>query len=103
MARGSAFLRGELRCCHVSHSPGGLWTTGIKKGLDALGTQLGSCVFKTRSCVTETSAGASVTTKHALETRESGCVPRAAKPFFISVVHSPSGAVRHEAAPELSS
>jgi hypothetical protein len=30
-----------------------LWTTGIKKGLAALGTQLGSRVSKARSCVTE--------------------------------------------------
>jgi hypothetical protein len=34
-------------------TPGGLWTTGIKKGLATLGTQLGSCVFKARSCVTK--------------------------------------------------
>jgi hypothetical protein len=32
MAPGSAFLRGELRCCHVSHGPVRLWTIGIKKG-----------------------------------------------------------------------
>jgi hypothetical protein len=36
--------------------PGGLWTTGIKKGLVAIGTQLGSCVSKARSCVTEAPA-----------------------------------------------
>jgi hypothetical protein len=71
MASGSAFLRGELLCCHLSHSPGlclsergapvlphptppsGLWTTGIKKDLAPLGTQLGSRVSKARSCVTE--------------------------------------------------
>jgi hypothetical protein len=34
-------------------TPGGLWTTGIKKCLAALGTQLGSRVSKARSCVTE--------------------------------------------------
>jgi hypothetical protein len=34
-------------------SPGGLWTTGIKKVLAALGTQLGSRVSMARSCVTE--------------------------------------------------
>jgi hypothetical protein len=38
-----------------------------------------------------------------LETREPSYVPRAAKPFFISVVHSPSGGVGHVAAPELPS
>jgi hypothetical protein len=31
----------------------GLWTTGIKKGLAVLGTQLGSRISKARSCVTE--------------------------------------------------
>jgi hypothetical protein len=36
--------------------PGGLWTTGIKKGLAVLGTQVGSCVSKARSCITEASA-----------------------------------------------
>jgi hypothetical protein len=35
---------------------GGLWTTGIKKGLAALVTQLGSRVFKACSCVTEAPA-----------------------------------------------
>jgi hypothetical protein len=38
-----------------------------------------------------------------LETRESNCAPRAAKPFFIPVVHSPLGAVEHVATPELPS
>jgi hypothetical protein len=37
-------------------APGGLWTTGIKKGLAALGTQIGSHVSKARSCVTEAPA-----------------------------------------------
>jgi hypothetical protein len=38
-----------------------------------------------------------------METHEPSCVPRIAKSFFISVVHSPPGAVRHVAAPELPS
>jgi hypothetical protein len=41
--------------------------------------------------------------ERALETRKPSCVPRAAKLFFIPVVHSPSGVVRHMAAPELPS
>jgi hypothetical protein len=41
--------------------------------------------------------------KHALKTRESSCVRRAAKPFFIPVVHNPLGIVGHMAAPELPS
>jgi hypothetical protein len=38
---------------HVSHGPSGLRTTGLKKGLAALGTQLGSLVSKVRSRITE--------------------------------------------------
>jgi hypothetical protein len=45
--------RGGLQCCHVPHGPNGLWTTGIKKGLAAPGTQLGLHVSKARSRVTE--------------------------------------------------
>jgi hypothetical protein len=48
-------------------------------------------------------AGASVTRDRALDTCESSCVPGAARPFFIPVVHSPLGAVGYVAAPELSS
>jgi hypothetical protein len=42
--------------------PGGLWITGIKKSLAALGTQLGSRVSKARSCVTEVPADVQATT-----------------------------------------
>jgi hypothetical protein len=68
----TSLLRCELQRCHVPHGSGlclserrapvlpcvprppvGMWTLGIKKGLAALGTQLGSRVFKTHSCVTE--------------------------------------------------
>jgi hypothetical protein len=38
---------------HVSHGPSGLRTTELKKGLAALGTQLGSLVSKVRSRITE--------------------------------------------------
>jgi hypothetical protein len=41
--------------------------------------------------------------ERALETRESNCMPRASKHFFIPVVHSLPGAVGHVVAPELSS
>jgi hypothetical protein len=37
-------------------TPDGLWTTGIKKDLAAQGTQLDSCVFKARSCISEAPA-----------------------------------------------
>jgi hypothetical protein len=48
-------------------------------------------------------AGASVTHDRALDTCELSCVPGAARPFFIPVIHSPLGAVGYVAAPELSS
>jgi hypothetical protein len=50
-------------------------------------------------------ADASVTHGHALDTCEPNCVPGAASPFFIPVVHSPpgGGAWGYVVAPELSS
>jgi hypothetical protein len=45
-------------------TPGGMWTTGIKKVLAALGTQLGSHVSKARSCVTEASTDVQAATMH---------------------------------------
>jgi hypothetical protein len=50
-----------------------------------------------------TSADASVTHEHALETRESSCMATTAKHFIIFMVHSLSGAVGHMTAPELPS
>jgi hypothetical protein len=41
--------------------------------------------------------------ERALETHEPSCLPRAARPFFIPVVHSPPGAVGHVTAPKLPS
>jgi hypothetical protein len=41
--------------------------------------------------------------ERAMETHEPSCVSRAAKPFFIPVVHSLLGAVEHVAAPEVPS
>jgi hypothetical protein len=48
-------------------------------------------------------AGASVTRAHALDTCKPSYVPRAARPFFIPVVHNQLGVVGYLAAPELSS
>jgi hypothetical protein len=48
-------------------------------------------------------AGASVTRDRALDIYEPSCVPGAARPFFIPVVHRPLGVVGCVAAPELSS
>jgi hypothetical protein len=49
------------------------------------------------------STAASVMHEHALETREPSYMTRAAKTFFIPVVHSPLEAVGHVIAPELPS
>jgi hypothetical protein len=48
-------------------------------------------------------AGTSITRDRALDTCEPSCVPGAARPFFIPVVHSPLGAVGYMVAPDLSS
>jgi hypothetical protein len=48
-------------------------------------------------------AGASVTRDRALDTCEPSCVPEAARPFFIPVVHNPLGAMGYVAAPDPSS
>jgi hypothetical protein len=50
-----------------------------------------------------TSVGTSVMHERALETREPSCVPKEAKPFINPMVHSPSRAVGHMAAPEFPS
>jgi hypothetical protein len=60
----SAFLRGSSGAATCHTAPGGLWTTGMKKGIAALGTQLGSCVSKARSCVTEAPANVHAATVH---------------------------------------
>jgi hypothetical protein len=48
-------------------------------------------------------ACASVTHDRALDTCEPSCVPGAARPFFILMVHNPLGGVGYVVAPELSS
>jgi hypothetical protein len=48
-------------------------------------------------------AGTLVTRNRALDICEPSCVPGAARPFFIPVVHSPLGAVGYVASLELSS
>jgi hypothetical protein len=66
--------------------------------------QLGLCCTVEPNCsgLSSRHAGASVTRNRALDTCEPSCVPGAARPFFIPVVHSPLGAVGYVAAPELS-
>jgi hypothetical protein len=67
--------------------------------------QLGLCCTVELNC-SDLSAhlvGALVTRDRTLDTCEPSCVPGAARPFFIPVVHSPLGAVGYVAALELSS
>jgi hypothetical protein len=56
MAPGSAFLREELRCSHVSHGPRRAVDHRKKERLSCPGMQLGSRIFQTRLCVTEAPA-----------------------------------------------
>jgi hypothetical protein len=67
--------------------------------------QLGLCCTVELNCsgLSARLAGALVTRDRALDTCEPSCVPGAARPFFIPVVHSPLGDVGYMAAPELSS
>jgi hypothetical protein len=67
--------------------------------------QLGLCctVELNYSGISAQLAGASVTCDHALDTCKPSCVPGAARPFFVPVVHSLLGAVGYVAALELSS
>jgi hypothetical protein len=67
--------------------------------------QLGLCCTVEPNCsdISARLADASVTHDCALDTCEPSCVPGAAKPFFILVVHSPLGAVGYVIASELSS
>jgi hypothetical protein len=58
----SAFLRGELWCCHVSYSPRELWTKEIKKDLATVGTQLDSRIYKAHSCITKAPANVQAAT-----------------------------------------
>jgi hypothetical protein len=67
--------------------------------------QLGICCTVEPNCsgLFARLAGTSVTRVRALDTCEPSCVSGAARPFFISMVHSPLGAVGYVAAPELPS
>jgi hypothetical protein len=64
--------------------------------------QLGLCCTVKPNCsgMSVRLTGASITRDRTLDTCELSCVPGAARPFFIHVVHNPLGAM---AAPKLSS
>jgi hypothetical protein len=67
--------------------------------------QLGlRCTVKSNcSSLSARLAGVAVARDRALDTCEPSCMPWAARPFFIPVVHSPLGVVGYMAAPEPSS
>jgi hypothetical protein len=67
--------------------------------------QLGMCCTVEPNCsgLSACLAGASVTRDRALDTCEPSYVPGAARPFFISMVHSPLGVMGYVAALKLSS
>jgi hypothetical protein len=81
----AAWSRPILSLCYTKHGPS---RDGVLLGHI---TTIAACI----------SACASVMHERALETCEPSCVPRAAKPFFNPVVHSPPGAMGHVAALEL--
>jgi hypothetical protein len=67
--------------------------------------QLGLCCTVEPNCsgMSARHAGALVIRDRALHTCKLSCVPGAARPFFIPVVHNPLGAMGYVVAPELSS
>jgi hypothetical protein len=82
---------------------------GSSRGAVLLGRTTAVAMYRSgqfgRRCTVATcmSAGSSVMHEYALKIREPSCVPRAAKPSFIPVVHSPPGAMGYVAAPKLPS
>jgi hypothetical protein len=103
----AAWSRPVSSPCHTEHGQrcGAVLSGRITTVAMSMSGQLGLCCTVELNC-SDLSAhltGASVTRDRALDICEPSWVPRAARPFFISVVHSPLGAVWYVAAPELSS
>jgi hypothetical protein len=100
----AAWSRPVLSLCYTEHDlyRGVILSDRITSvGMSRSGLLGQRCTIETHySCKF---VGASITHEHALETREPTYVPRAAKPFFIPVVHNPLGAVGHVAASKLPS
>jgi hypothetical protein len=95
----------SLCCIEPGPSRGAIMSDRIITVAMSRSGQLGlRCTVKSNcSGMSARLAGASVTHDHTLDTCEPSCVPRAARPFFIHVVHNPLGVVGYVAAPELSS
>jgi hypothetical protein len=93
--------------CYTEHGQrcGAVLSGHITTVAMSLSGQLDLCCTVEPNCsgISARLAGTSITRDRALGTCEPSCVPRAARSFFIPVVHSPLGAVGDMAAPELSS
>jgi hypothetical protein len=95
----------SLCCTEPGPSRGAVLSGPITTVAMSRSGQLGLCCTIELNCsdMSVCLAGTSVTHNRTLDTCETSCVPGAARPFFIPVVHSPLGAVGYTAAPELSS
>jgi hypothetical protein len=95
----------SLCCTEPSLSHGAVLSGRITTVVMSMSGQLGMCCTVEPNCngMSVRLAGASVTRDRALDTYEPSCMPGAAMPFFIPVVHNPLGAVGYVAASELSS
>jgi hypothetical protein len=93
--------------CYTEHDQrcGAILSGRITIVVMSKGGQLGLCCTVEPNCsgISAHLANASVTHNHGLDTCNPSCVPGAARPFFIPVVHSLLGAMGYVAAPELSS
>jgi hypothetical protein len=101
----AAWSRPVLSLCYTESGPshGAVLSGRITTIAMFRSDQLGRRCIVGCTVAAYTSADASVTHERALEIREPSYMPRAAKPFFIHVDHSPPGAVGHMVAPELPS
>jgi hypothetical protein len=101
----AAWSRPVLSLCYTESGPshGAILSGRITTIAMFRSDQLGRRCIVGCTVAAYTSTDASVTHERALEIREPSYMPRAAKPFFIHVDHSPPGAVGHVVAPELPS
>jgi hypothetical protein len=95
----------SLCCTEPGPSRGAVLSGHITTVFMSRSGELGLCCTVELNCsdLSARLAGASVTRDRALDTCEPSCVPGAASPFFIPVVHNLLGAVGYMAATELSS
>jgi hypothetical protein len=93
--------------CYTEHDQrcGAVLSGRITTIAISMSGQLGLCCTVELNCSSMSAGlvGTSITRGRALDTYQPSCVPGAARPFFIPVVHSPLGAMGYVAALELSS